>query len=66
MKKAKNSKHSDPVIDRIRLARHQISERFGHDTTKLVEHYMELQQQYQDQLVDSAPEAEPRDRSSAA
>lgn len=66
MQKAKKTKQSDPVIDRIRAARHEISERFGHDTAKLVEHYMELQQQYRDQLVGTVPEAERVDQSPAA
>lgn len=52
------TKQGDPVIDRIRAARHEISEPFGHDTAKLVEHYMEVNQQYQDQPVKTAPEAE--------
>jgi hypothetical protein len=62
----KKTKHSDPVIDRIRAARHEISERFGHDTAKLVEHYIELQQQYRDQLVEAAPDEEQIDQTSAA
>lgn len=66
MQKAKKTKQSDPVIERIRAARHEISERFGHDTAKLVDHYMELQQQYQDQLVDTASETERVDQSPAA
>ncbi len=59
-------KQSDPVIDRIRAARREISERFGHDTAKLVEHYVELQQQYEDQLVNIFPEVERLDQSPAA
>ena len=42
---------SDPVIDEIREARHRISARFGHDPTRLVAFYMELQKQYEDRLV---------------
>ena len=41
----------DPVIDEIREVRHQISARFGHDPEKLVKHYMELQKEYRDRLV---------------
>ncbi len=33
----------DPVIDRVRAARHAISERFGHDPQKLVEYYLKRQ-----------------------
>lgn len=32
----------DPVIDEIRRVRHQISAECGHDSKRLVEHYMEL------------------------
>lgn len=42
---------SDPVIDEIREVRHRISERFDHDPSKLVAHYMELQEQYKDRLI---------------
>ena len=33
----------DPVINRVRKARKAISERFGHDPKKLVNHYIELE-----------------------
>jgi len=49
---AKNPKdRSDPVIDEIRAVRHRISEEFGHDPKKLVEHYMKLQERHPDRLV---------------
>lgn len=51
------SEASDPVIDRILEVRHRISEEFGHDTAKLVAHYMELQEQHRDRLVRSEPVA---------
>ncbi len=41
----------DPVIEEIREVRHQISERCGHDPSRLVAYYMELQKQYKDRLV---------------
>jgi hypothetical protein len=42
----------DPVIARIREARHRISEKCGHDPKKLVEYYMKLQEEkYADRLV---------------
>lgn len=41
----------DPVIDEVRKVRHQISERFGHDPSKLVAYYMEMQKQYEDRLM---------------
>jgi len=46
----------DPVIDEIRKVRHEISARFGHDPKRLVEHYLELQQQYEERL-DTTPRA---------
>ena len=42
---------SDPVIDEIREIRHRISERFDHNPSKLVAHYMELQEQYKERLI---------------
>lgn len=41
----------DPPIDEVREVRHRISERFGHDPVRLVEHYMKLQEQYADRLL---------------
>lgn len=43
----------DAVVERIRQARHEISAEHGHDTTKLVEHYKELQDQHKDRLYRS-------------
>ena len=45
---------SDPVVDEIREVRHRISACFGHDPTRLVAFYMELQKQYQDRLIETA------------
>jgi len=42
---------SDPLIDEIRDVRRRISQRFDHDPRKLVEHYRQMQEQYQDRLV---------------
>jgi len=42
-------------LEEIRETRHQISARFDHDPAKLVAYYMELQKQYADRLIDSAP-----------
>jgi hypothetical protein len=54
---------SDPIIDQIREVRHRISEEFGHDPARLVEHYMKLEKEkYADRLVRPArpePEASP-------
>ena len=42
---------ADEEIARIREARHQISEQFGHDPYRLVAHYMELQKEHPEKLV---------------
>ncbi len=44
------------ALEQVRAARHRISKRFGHDPRKLVEHYMELQQEYKDRLVGAEEE----------
>ncbi len=44
------------ALERVREARHRISERFDHDPKRLIEHYIELQQKYKDRLV--GPEQE--------
>jgi hypothetical protein len=44
---------NDPVIDEVRAARHQISERVDHDTTRLVAYYMEIQERYRGRLIHS-------------
>lgn len=36
----------DPVIQQIREIRHQISQNNQHDPKKLINYYIELQQQY--------------------
>ena len=44
-------------IARIREARHQISEQFGHDPYRLVAHYMERQKEHPEKMV-PAPDPE--------
>jgi hypothetical protein len=45
---------TDPTIERIREARHRISEKCGHDPKRLVEYYMKLQEEeYADRLARS-------------
>jgi hypothetical protein len=46
---------SEEEIARVREARHRISERFGHDPYRLVNHYIEKQREHQERLV-RAPE----------
>jgi len=41
----------DPTLARIREVRRRISEEFGHDPKRLIEHYIELQQRHRDRLV---------------
>jgi len=47
----------DEEIARIRKARHEISEQFGHDPYRLVAYYMELQKEHPEKLV-PAPDPE--------
>ncbi len=41
----------DSTLADIRETRHLISEEFGHDPKRLVEHYIQLQQRHRDRLV---------------
>lgn len=41
----------DPTINRIREARHRISEVSDHDPRKLIKYYMELHKRHQDRLI---------------
>ena len=51
----------DAAIDRVREVRHRISAQFGHDTKRLIDHYIELQKKYADRLVKPARQPEPAD-----
>ncbi|MFP4395412.1 MAG: hypothetical protein ACLFTI_09130 [Anaerolineales bacterium] len=46
------SEIQDVVINRIREVRHQISEQHGHDPQRLINYYLELQQQFTEQLLE--------------
>ena len=48
----------DPPIDAIRKTRHEISQKFGHDTKALIEHYKKLQEKYADRLL-AEPSGKP-------
>ncbi len=50
----------DPTIERIREARHRISEASGHDPQKLVNYYLEMQQKYEQRLLQNAEQEETR------
>lgn len=45
------SEKQDAVITRIREVRHRISKQCGHDPQRLIAHYLELQQQFTEQLL---------------
>ncbi len=40
----------DIAIDRVRKVRHKISASFGHDTQRMLEHYLEYQKKFADRL----------------
>ncbi len=44
----------DPAIESIRKTRHEISERYGHDTQALIAHYRAMEKKYADRLVREA------------
>ena len=46
------SEIQDVVINQIREVRHQISEQHGHDPQQLINYYLELQQQFTEQLLE--------------
>lgn len=46
----------DPVIVRIREARHRISEACGHDPAKLVAYYLKRQQEHPERLLKDSKE----------
>lgn len=41
----------DPAIENIRKTRHEISERYGHDTQALIAHYRALEKKYSGRMV---------------
>jgi hypothetical protein len=49
-----NPKQADPVIDEVREVRRRISEQFGHDPTRLVAYYMEMQEKFRHRLLNAA------------
>ena len=44
------STDKDIAIDRIRDVRHKISADFGHDTQRMIDHYLEYQKKFADRL----------------
>jgi hypothetical protein len=55
-------KQSDPVVDEIREVRRRISQQVNHHPQKLVAHYLEVQKQYRERLLQTN---EGRDRKNA-
>ena len=55
----------DPPVDEIRELRQRISDRFRNDPAALIAHYLKLQEQYRDRLIDSAATSELKDQSAA-
>jgi len=41
----------DAAIERIRKTRHEISQKYGHDTRALITHYRDMEPKYADRLV---------------
>lgn len=41
----------NPLIERIRAVRHQISVEYEHDPKQLVEHYIELEKKHQGRFI---------------
>ena len=52
-------KGNQGALAQVCAARRHISEQFDHDPRKLVEYYMEIQQQYKDRLVGSKEDQRP-------
>jgi hypothetical protein len=46
------NQHSDPVIDEVREIRRRISARLAHDPDRLVAYYQQLEQQFQERLLE--------------
>ena len=44
------STEKDIAIDRVRKVRHKISASFGHDTKRMIDHYIEYQKKFADRL----------------
>ena len=45
---------TDPAIEEVRKARHRISERYGHDTKALVQHYIAMEKKYKNRMANKA------------
>jgi hypothetical protein len=56
---------NDAPIEEVRELRRQISARFGNDPARPVAHYIELQEQYRDRLVDPSKQSKQNDQDAA-
>jgi hypothetical protein len=56
---------NDQPIDEIRELRRRISARFDHDPARLVAHYVKLQEQFRDRLIDTSKTSEGTDQTAA-
>lgn len=52
------TKNEDESLAQIRRVRHEISEEFGHDPNRLVDHYIALQNSHADRLLEKDPPKE--------
>ncbi len=43
----------DPIIERVRGIRHQISAEHSHDPKKVIAHYRKMEQEYKDRILKS-------------
>ncbi len=41
----------DPAIAEIRKVRHEISKEFNHDTKAILDHYKEMETEFEDRLI---------------
>ena len=53
------------ALERVRYARHLISEQFGHDPKRLIDYYIDLQQLYKSRFVDSEEKTEKETKQTA-
>jgi len=52
----------DPIITEIRVIRHKLSEKFGHDPKLLVKFLQEQEKSHADRLVHSRTEPQKNDK----
>jgi len=48
-------KENDPILDRIREVRHQISAEFGHDPKRLVAYYADMEKEFSGRFTEDRP-----------